>query len=272
MKIARIVTVLIFIGTIGMWLYGKGVMKKQDNVPPVITSTVDELYVDVTTGKDGLKEGLSASDNVDGDITEDIIVGTISAFKEKGVSDVEYVVFDSNNNAGRYERTVHFENYESPKLYLSKALVYEINGMINITDRLTATDMLEGDVSEKIRFFSTDLTTTEEGTYKLNVELKNSYGDLVKQELPIHIVPYNCLQELIRLKEYLIYVKQEEVFSPENYVEKVMNSLGQEVGLENVKITKEVDITRPGTGQIRYELYEGEEVVYATYLTVIVTE
>ena len=67
-------------------------------------------------------------------------------------------------------------------------------------------------------------------------------------------------------------MKQEEVFSPENYVEKVMNSLGQEVGLENVKITKEVDITRPGTGQIRYELYEGEEVVYATYLTVIVTE
>ena len=272
MKIAKIVTILIFIATIGVWMYGKGVMKKQDNVPPVITSTVDELHVDVTAGKEGLKEGLSASDNVDGDITEDIIVGAISSFKEKGVSDVEYVVFDANNNVGRYERTVHFENYESPKLHLSKALVYEINGAINITDRLTATDVLEGDISEKIRFYSMNLTTTEEGTYKLNVELKNSYGDLVKHELPIHIVPYSCLQELIQLKEYLVYVKQGETLSPEKYVEKIVSSSGKELALENVKITKEVDISKPGIGQICYELYEGEEIVYVTYLTVIVTE
>ena len=272
MKIAKRITILIFICALGIWFYGKQEMKKQDTVPPVITSAISELHVDAAAGEAGLKEGLTATDDVDGDITRHIIVGTISPFKEKGVSDVEYVVFDSSNNVGRYERTVYFENYESPKLSLSKALVYEVNGKINISDRLTATDMLEGDISGKIRFSSANLTVTEEGTYKLNVELKNSYGDSVKYQLPINLVRYNCDQELIQLSEYLVYVKKGAFLSPNKYIEKITNRVGKEEGVDKVKITREVDLTKTGTGQICYELLEGEEVVYATYLTVIVTE
>ena len=275
MKIAKWITIIIFLGAIGIWCYGQEELKKQDTSAPVITSDIEELHVDAASGESGLKEGLTAFDDVDGDITENIIVGTISPFKEKGVSEVEYVVFDSSNNVGRYTRTVCFENYESPKLYLSKALVYEVNGVINISDRLTAADMLEGDISGKIRFSSANLTTTEEGTYKLNVELKNSYGDTVKYRLPINLVRYNCEQERIQLSEYLVYVKKNSSLSPESYIKKVTNRTGVQEELEsldNVKITSEADLTKPGTGQICYELLEEEQVVYATYLTVIVTE
>ena len=272
MKIARLITIFIFLCSIAVWIYGKGEMRKQDSVPPVITSSINELHVDASAEEINLKEGISAADDTDGDLTGNITVGTISPFKEKGVSDVEYVVFDSSNNVGRYERTVYFENYESPKLHLSKALVYEVNGTINISDRLTAVDMLEGDISGKIRFSSANLTTTEEGTYKLNVEVKNSYGDLVRYQLPINLVRYNCEQEYIQLKEYLVYVKKGGELSPEKYVEKVTNRAGGEEGLDAVRITREVDLTKPGTGQICYELLEGEHAVYAAYLTVIVTE
>lgn len=274
MKIAKAITILVFIVTIAIWIYGEGKARKQDTVPPVIVSEIEELHVNAAMSvKDEiLKEGLTASDDVDGDITDQIIVGTISPFKEKGVSDIEYVVFDSNNNVGRYERTVYFENYESPKLHLSKPLLYEVNGRIAITDRLTATDMLEGDVSEKIRFSSVNLSTTEEGTYRLNVEVKNSYGDYLKYQLPMNLVRYNCDQEHIQLKDYLIYVEKDQELDPVSYVKKVTNLMGEEEGLENIKITRELDLTKSGTGQICYELIAGEEVVYATYLTVIVTE
>lgn len=274
MKIAKRITILLFICTVAFWLYGKEQMEKQDVTAPVISSTISELHVDASLASNeyALKEGLRASDDVDGDITRDIIVGTISPFIEKGISDVEYVVFDSSNNVGRYERTVYFENYESPKLHLAKALVYEVNGRINISDRLTAIDMLEGDISGKIRFSSGNLTITEAGTYKLNVELKNSYGDTVKEQLPINLVRYNCDKELIQLKEYLIYLNIQEDFTPEDYIEKVTDRTGEAVDMANVVITREVDLTQTGTGQICYELLEGEEVVYATYLTIIVTE
>ena len=274
MKIAKTITILVFICTVAIWFYGKQEVKKQDAVPPVITSEIDDLYVDAKLMADDsvLKEGLTAFDDKDGDITDHIIVGTISPFKEKGVSDIEYVVFDSSNNVGRYERTVYFENYESPKFHLSQALLYEVNGKIAISDRLTATDMLEGDISGQIRFSSANLTTSEAGTYKLNVEVKNSYGDSVKYQLPINLVRYNCDQERIQLRDYLIYVEKGKEIYPEYYVKKVINRTGEVERLENVKITREVDLTKAGTGQICYELLEGEEVVYATYLTVIVTE
>lgn len=274
MKIAKAITILIFICTIVIWFYGKREMKKQDVVPPVITSTIDELHVDACKGIEEtiLKEGLSASDDVDGDITEQIIVGDISRFKENGVCDVKYVVFDSSNNVGLYERTIHFDNYESPKFQLSKALMYEVNGTVTITDRLTATDMLEGNISGKMRYSFSNLTTTKEGTYRFKVEVKNSYGDSVTYQLPINMVSYSCDQEYIQLKEYLIYVQKGEEVSPEDYIKTATNREGKAEGFENIKITREVDITKSGTGQIRYELLEGNDVVYATYLTVIVTE
>ena len=102
--------------------------------------------------------------------------------------------------------------------------------------------------------------------------MKNSYGDSVKYQLPINLVRHNCDQERIQLKEYLIYLKKGQELSPENYIKKVVNRTGEVEGLENIKITREVDLTKSGTGQICYELREGDEVVYATYLTVIVTE
>ena len=273
MKIAKGITILIFLCSIAIWFYGKQEMKKQDVTPPVITSTISELHVKAGAADEALlKEGLTAFDDVDGDLTEQIIVGKISSFKEKGVSDVEYVVFDSGNNVGRYERTVYFENYESPKLHLSKALVFEVNGKILLSDRLTATDMLEGDITDKIRFSSPNLVTSEEGTYRLNVEMKNSYGDTVKHQLPINLVRYNCDQERIQLREYLVYVKKGRTLIPENYITAVIDRNGENVSFDQVKITNDVNLTKPGIGQIGYELLEGEDVVYATYLTVIVTE
>ena len=70
----------------------------------------------------------------------------------------------------------------------------------------------------------------------------------------------------------MIYVKKGEEVSPEKYIDKVINRAGEIEGLENIKIIREVDLTKSGTGQICYELLEGEDVVYATYLTIIVTE
>ena len=67
MKIAKGITILIFICSLGIWFYGKQEMKKQDTVPPVITSAISELHVDAAAGEAGLKEGLTASDDMDGE-------------------------------------------------------------------------------------------------------------------------------------------------------------------------------------------------------------
>ena len=272
MKIAKWITIIVFIGTLVIWGYGQEQVRKKDRIPPVITADADVLHIEASVGNDKLLQGMQAMDDVDGDLTSQILIGTVSPFKEKGVSTVEYVVFDSSNNVGRYERTVYFDHYESPRFYLSKPLVYEVNGTINITDRLTAEDMMEGDISDKIRFSSANLNLSEEGTYRLKIEVKNAYGDTVKYQLPMNLVRYDCETECIQLDTYLVYVKAGDSLQPESYIKTVTNRMGQTVGKDSVSITQDVDLSKPGTGQICYELLEEDEVVSATFLTVIVTD
>lgn len=272
MRIAKRITIFLFLCSVLLWIFGKEQVKKKDIVPPIISFDSEEIHVEAKSGEQELKQGLQAWDDVDGDLTNEIIVGTISPFSEKGVCKVEYIVFDSSNNVGRCERIVHFDNYESPILKLSKPLVYEVNGQIIISDRLMVEDVLEGDISKKMRFSSLSLTAYEVGTYKLNVEVKNSYGDIVKHQLPINVVPYNCDKEYIQLKEYLVYVNAGESIQGEDYIEEIIGRNGEEFSLEQISITSEVDFSIPGAGQICYELCENEDIIYATYLTVIVTE
>ena len=98
--------------------------KKQEEDPtiPVMTSDRDTLEVSVHYENDDLLEGLKASDEKDGDLTDHILVGEFSQFIEKGLCNLSYVVFDSSNQAATLTRRVYFTDYESPKLTLKSPL------------------------------------------------------------------------------------------------------------------------------------------------------
>ena len=124
-----------------------------------------------------------------------------------------------------------------------------------------------------MRFSSAGVSTNETGVYELYVEVRNSYGDAVKEKLLINVVPYEKNIGHIGLNEYLIYVSVGDVISPEQYIQEVVDSEGNAVSLESVIISKEVDTSKPGTGQFRYEIKDKNGNIAAiTFLAVIVTE
>ena len=273
MKIVRVVTVAVFLLSVLIWGFGKYHAAKRDNTPPIIMSDSSEIHVSTKADEAELKKGLTAMDDVDGDITDSIIVANISQFTRKGVCKIEYLVFDNNNNVGRYERTVYFDDYESPKIDLTAPFMYIQNKEIILSDRLFAIDSLEGNISDKLRFSSSGTSTYETGVYELFVEVRNSYGDIVKETLLFNVVPYDNSRGSIELTEYLIYVTVGETISPDEYLGKVEDNDGSEISLESVIITKQVDTTKPGPGQYRYEIKdENGNVAAVTYLAVIVTE
>ena len=273
MKIVRIVTVAVFLLSALIWGLGKYHAMNQDKTPPVIYSESQEIHVSTSADEAELKKGLTATDNADGDLTSDIVIANISHFSDQGVCKIQYLVFDESNNVGYYERTVHFDDYESPKISLTAPLMYIQNKEIVLTDRLFVTDCLEGDISDKLRFSSAEASTYEIGVYELSVEARNSFGDIVKETLLLNVVPYEKNRGTIELKEYLIYVSVGEVISPEAYIGDVLDNDGNLIPHESVLITKEVDTGKPGTGQYRYEVKdENGNVSAITYLAVIVTE
>lgn len=273
MKIVRIVTVAVFLLSVLIWGAGELHAKKMDKIPPVIQSDSQEIHVSTSADEAELKKGLTATDNMDGDLTADIVVANISHFSEKGVCKIQYLVFDKSNNVGYYERTVRFDDYKSPKIFLTAPLMYTQNKEIVLSDRLYATDCLEGDISDKLRFSSAGATTYETGVYELYVEARNSYGDSVKETLLLNVVPYEKNIGYIGLKEYLVYATVDEVISPEKYIQEAVDSEGDVVPFENIIISKEVDTSKPGTGQFKYEIKDKNGNIAAiTFLAVIVTE
>lgn len=102
--------------------------------------------------------------------------------------------------------------------------------------------------------------------------MKNQYGDEVSETFPVNIISHEITTDQIQLNNYLIYVKKGSELHPEEYIKKVVDSEGNEISKEEVVITAKVNTKKTGNGQICYELYEGEEVISTTYLTVIVTD
>lgn len=273
MRHIKKITLIVFI-IVGI-AYGVGRYQnaQKDTVPPVITSENDEIHVEAGCGKEEMLQGLTAKDDRDGDLTEEIIIGKVSGFSEKGVSKVEYLVFDKENNAGKYERTVHFDNYTSPKFELTKPLMYEINGTITISDRLMAKDIVTGDLSDKIKFESSNIIQSEKGSYQITVSVKNQFGDYVKENLPVNIVDSSEYSEQIQLNTYLLYVPVGSTMDdPLSYIEKVTDENGTEIDRAAIRVTQNVNTTVPGQGQVRYELDNAAGNTVVTFMTVIVTE
>lgn len=272
MRIVKIATILIFIASALFCGAGKKLTAKADTTPPVITADSDYIHVEAGSGEEALLEGLTATDDREGYLTSEILVGNISDFTEKGVCTVEYLVFDEYNNVGRYERTVEFDSYTSPRFTLTRPLMYNTDSDIIISDRLMAEDVLDGDISDKVRYSSPNLDRSECGTYDLTVEVKNQYGDEVKETLPINIVSHRTDPEQIRLSTYLVYAEKGSKIDPEQYIQSVQDTDGNALSRNDIRITSQVNMTEAGCGQYCYELYSSDKVVYTTYLTVIVTE
>ena len=84
---------------------------------------------------------------------------------------------DSDSHVATATRTLHYTDYTSPHFYLSQALRYTVGSPINIRDRLTAMDAVDGDLSSQIKITSTNLVSTVPGSYPVTFEVTNSLGD-----------------------------------------------------------------------------------------------
>lgn len=252
MRLVRKVVLTAFALTAVLYLFA-GLRQKlmEDSTVPVIISDREVLQISVKAQDQELLTGLNAFDEKDGDLTDEIMVGKISKFTDKGAAWVSYIVFDQNNNAGQFMRKVEFTDYTSPRFLLTDSLDFRLGETVNILDRLRAEDSIEGDISDKIRVVSGVADSRNSGVYQLKVQVSNQYEDTVEQDLFVNVGNYMNGPEII-LSSYLEYIKKGQELIPESYVEKIVDSSGETLSKEQVKISSEVDTKRPGTYQVTF--------------------
>ena len=191
--------------------YGLYERLHSDSTSPVISLESDSVTVSVEEGDEAILQGVTARDEKDGDLTDRIFIESRSNFIGKGQFSVTYAVADSDNHVSRASREVIYSDYKSPKFELSEALKFqttrESQDDLNIAANLTAYDVLDGNISNKIRI-SGDYTISSynPGDYPMEFSVPNSMGDTA--HLPVTVTIYSAGEEnakpKIEMSHYLI--------------------------------------------------------------------
>lgn len=260
MKLLQRGTVALFIlvlaAFVGLNLY---LRVSVDRTPPVITC--DSEVVEIRRGADesALLKGVTATDDTDGDVTDSILIKGVSQLITADTAKVTYIAFDSSNNMSVKSRTVRYTNYEKPRFELKQPLIYRVGSKVQLLDRLTAADVVDGDISGNIRVTTQNINASVEGGYAVTVQVSNSLGDVESIPLTVLIANGTYITPAVTLSDYILYLETGDSFRPADYILTPADPSAVRVD------AGEVDTTRPGVYEVFYS-YQSDTVI----MTVVV--
>lgn len=273
MKFIRILIMIVFIAVVGAWSVNVVLSKTvKDHTPPVITSDRDVLELSVKDDRSKLLTGLTATDDRDGDLTSEILVGTHSRFISEGVCDITYLVFDANKNVGKFTRRTKYTDYTEPVFSLKEPLMFKSGDTVSMFTKISLADCLDGDISSKVKIVVNDVDNSKLGTYYVTFEASNSYADVVNRKLPVNIVNDTADSPHIELTDYLIYVNVGDTIHPQKYIKSVTDKYDSNIGSDKVEINSMVDTKTPGVHQVAYSYTDSRGLTGHSFLIVIVRE
>lgn len=264
-NILIILLVLLSVGQIATTIYQDAATRQE---PPEISCPEGILEVSASDDEAVLLANVTASDSQDGDLTGQVIVGGISKLISADTAKVTYLVFDSDDNMASCVRYIRYTDYRRPRFYVKEALTFASTETVSLLDRLGATDVVDGDLSDQIRV-STLSATDNSQVYNITIQVTNSVGDTSWQELPVLIQATDPLRPTIRLTSYLQYINVgSRSFAPEDYISSVSVS-GESIPAGDVSIDSQVDLSTEGTYHVYYT-YHNDGHVGTAILTVVV--
>lgn len=261
-----------------------------NNNGPEIQMEEREVTVSIAATEEEIMSGVTAEDKKDGDVTDSLVIESMGNFFEKGKRKVTMAAFDSDNNVAKAERTIVYSNYISPRIVAGKPWRAPVNKMDELMSGLSATDCLEGDITNNLQLTLHDDTknTTTPGECSMKVTVSNSVGDTV--EIPVTVDVYDYAAEgatpLPLLSQYLVYLKKDQGIDPAVYLQGI-RVRNQEyfwdetyetpdglppVDRSQVTIQNNVDSKTPGTYEIRYTAHDDRGNTGSVRLFVVVEE
>lgn len=260
----------------------------RDNIPPTITAESDTVSVSVEAeDQSELYKGLKAEDNRDGDLTDKIRISKMSNFTEPGKREITYAVFDSANQGATLTRTLEYTDYTSPQIQLTAPLRYTIDQMsdVNLTENMSVTDCLDGDITSQIRATYNDAVYVQQaGDYPVTVQVSNSAGDTCTVQLTVTVTDPSDENEGGKyypvLSQYIVYTGVGGSVDYNSLLKGLARG-GTEYLFEDdngfmpgeksdVKISGDVNFEKEGTYTVDYQFTSEDGVTATTKLAVVV--
>ena len=227
--------------------------------PPVISCPDTVLEISASASKSALLVDVTATDNQDGDLTSQIIVG--------GTSKLITNDTDKDHNMASCTRYIRYTDYRRPQFSILEPLVYSTTEDAAIMDRLAAHDVVDGDISNRIRV-STLAATDNSQIYDITIQITNSVGDTARLKLPVLRLDYDPMRPVISLSENLIYLNVGDGFNAMSYLSDVTVAKG-DAFIGDVSIENPVDTSVADTYYVTYT-YTANGSTGIAILTVVV--
>ncbi len=252
MKFYRIAVVVLFLAVSGVFLYTYVTERMTvDTTFPVITLEDDVLELSVNAEDKDFLDGVTAFDEKDGNITDRIIVESVSKFIKPGICKVTYAVCDEDNHVATAVRKVKYTDYSSPRYSLTESPCYSVYEAVNIKNALTVNDCFDGKLDGSMILTSNDYATATEGVFSIDVTVTNSMGDSSVLTFPLIVENRSLSAPEIELSQYLLYVDKGEEIEPEDYLVSAIDYRERDV-LRKVTVDTNLNVNKEGTYIVHY--------------------
>lgn len=280
MKLRKNLPLLVFLAVVLALFTGYRVWKKSvtDLIPPVISFDSNVIEISVNDGREKMMEGITVTDNHDGDVTASLMIEKLGVINSEHELTVTYAAFDSSGNVTKARRTVRYTDYESPKFHLYQPLLYPYGRDVDIVNRVTVTDVIDGNISHRIKAtVVSEIPVSSEGVHNMLFRVTNSLGDTTEVILPAEIYPTGKYTADLLLTDYLIYIPVGEKFDARQYLHyfnyaETSVFLGSALPPSYRLVTNgNVNTDVPGVYPVSYTLtYSVENINYTAYSKLIV--
>jgi len=280
----RTLSLTLFIASLilfGINFYRKSIY--EDKTGPVFQIEDNVIEVSVKDDEKALLKGLTATDAADGDVTDSVIVESISPFTGTGRRIVNYAAFDSDNHVTHAKRELAYTDYRASQFHLSKPLSFAMNAT-NLLDGITVDDCIDGDLTKSVKLMSDEeIDTSHVGEYSARLKVTNSAGGV--SYLPVTIEIYDASVQYrrpqLKLTDNVVYIEKGEYFDEKEYLSSITingteYSMTEEagtygaryllpdetentIGYDRVEIESDVDTDVSGYYELIYSFEDTEE-------------
>ena len=270
MKFLRIGVIVLFVIVSGVfgWMYIDEKINADETIP-VITIENDMLEVSLTADDKELLQGVTAYDEKDKDITDKIIVESVSNFIDDGICKVTYAVCDNDNHVAKKTRKIIYRDYVSPRFSVSESTCYSIYERINLSSVIGAYDCIDGDISKQIVLTSENFTKSVAGVFSVNATVTNKKGDVSIINLPLIIEDRSLSAPVIELKEYLIYVERGKKLDFKKYIVSATDVNENDL-TDEVRVESDINFAKDGIYTVHYYVTDKDGLKGHSIMSVVV--
>ena len=295
MRRIRVLSIIIFvIAVLSFGIFRIVSLKDRDMTGPKITMAEESVTVSCEAAEEEMLAGITATDKRDGDVSDSLIVESMTNFIEKGRRNITVAAFDSTNHVSKATREIIYSDYHSPTFGMEKPLKFPLNTE-NILDGVSASDVLDGNLTANIKISSDYYVKVDQvGDYPVVLTVTNSAGDV--SELPVTVQIYDPTEESqnpqIELSAYLVQTTPGTAVDPWSYVQSITlrgkdyvrgedgvlrdtdpaeNQERTSISQGEVSISQDVDYNTPGVYEITYQ-FEDEGDTGVIRLVVVVSQ